>query len=314
MAGKLSSLKMNDRTIYCQIIFLTTISEMPQNTGTAEDIYPVIESFEEVIDGTWGTRISNILIIMRDKKGWLESPFERGSRDAKNWYRINRPNYNNKQSIWKLTQKGLLHLKEDDLAQEMSSNIKRIIHSSNIPGSKARASTPIHKSNTSPPPAGKFSKPDETELQIENESKNQNDSHFFNPTSSEEGRQYAIRSIVQRRGQPAFRQKLIELYDGTCAVTGTNAIQALEACHIIPYNGEKTNHPSNGLLLRADIHTLFDYGLITINPSSMTILISDSLLNTSYSILAGKKIHLPIDKNSRPSFSALKQHRTDSGL
>lgn len=45
----------------------------------------------------------------------------------------------------------------------------------------------------------------------------------------------------------------------------------MEAAHIRPYRGKKDNHPSNGLLLRADIHTLFDLNLVAIDPETLKI-------------------------------------------
>ena len=53
-------------------------------------------------------------------------------------------------------------------------------------------------------------------------------------------------------------------YEGKCAVTGCDVPDVLQAAHIFPYMGPETNHPSNGLL-RADIHTLFDLGLIELS-------------------------------------------------
>ncbi|MDZ7808966.1 MAG: HNH endonuclease signature motif containing protein [Arhodomonas sp.] len=54
--------------------------------------------------------------------------------------------------------------------------------------------------------------------------------------------------------RPRFGETLIEAYEGRCAITGCNMLDVLEAAHIHPYRGDATNHPSNGLLLRADLH------------------------------------------------------------
>ncbi|WP_169719739.1 HNH endonuclease, partial [Novosphingobium acidiphilum] len=56
----------------------------------------------------------------------------------------------------------------------------------------------------------------------------------------------------------------MKAYDGKCAVTSCAIEPLLEAAHIHPYLGPKTNHVTNGMLLRADIHTLFDLGLLAI--------------------------------------------------
>ena len=97
-------------------------------------------------------------------------------------------------------------------------------------------------------------------------------------------------------------------------VTGYDSVTALEAAHITPYKGEHTNDVTNGLLLRSDIHILFDCGKIAVDSKTMTIVLADDLQQTSYRYLAGKEMHLPIDKNCRPSPKALDQHRKEALL
>ncbi|MEG8052564.1 HNH endonuclease signature motif containing protein [Sphingomonas aerolata] len=87
---------------------------------------------------------------------------------------------------------------------------------------------------------------------------------FPDPTSIEDGRKKIERMVTLRQGQPAFRKALMDAYERRCAVTGCTIDDVLEAAHISPYLGEHTNHVTNGLLLRADIHTLFDRGLIKV--------------------------------------------------
>jgi hypothetical protein len=88
----------------------------------------------------------------------------------------------------------------------------------------------------------------------------------------------------------------------------------LEAAHIIPYRGIPTNHPQNGLLLRADVHTLFDIGLISIDTRTMTVLVSEKVRDSSYASMAGIALTLPADPGVRPSIEALDRHRERSGL
>ena len=132
--------------------------------------------------------------------------------------------------------------------------------------------------------------------------------------SIKEGLDRIIASIVRRRGQPEFRKALIEAYSGKCAVSGCDAVEALEACHIVPYGGPQTNRVSNGLLMRADLHTLFDVGLLAVNPSNMTAVIAPSLLLTTYREFSGKTISVPEGKANRPSLDALRAHGRWSGL
>lgn len=136
----------------------------------------------------------------------------------------------------------------------------------------------------------------------------------FDPKGIVDAREKIMAAIVRRRGQVAFRAALLRVYEGRCAVTGCNEAQALEAAHIVPYKGGETNHPTNGLLLRADIHTLFDLGLIAIDSKTMKVVLSPTLATGSYSSLASSPIHLPADLTLRPSKAALDFHRESAGL
>jgi putative restriction endonuclease len=129
-----------------------------------------------------------------------------------------------------------------------------------------------------------------------------------------DGREWILASIVRRRGQLQFRQELLDAYEARCAISGCDAPEALEAAHIIPYLGPDSNHLSNGLLLRADLHTLFDMGLISVESATMKILLSPRLTGTSYDELAGKKLRAPRSASHAPSEFALAQHRTWSGM
>jgi len=131
----------------------------------------------------------------------------------------------------------------------------------------------------------------------------------FDPAGIRDARKRIVASIVQRRGQTAFRKRLIIAYQGRCAITGSDVEAVLEAAHIFPYKGPQTNHRSNGLLLRADLHTLFDLGLIAVDAKTMRLLVSSKLKGTSYEEYRGKRIRIPNEPASRPSVKALEQHR-----
>jgi predicted restriction endonuclease len=136
----------------------------------------------------------------------------------------------------------------------------------------------------------------------------------FDPASIEDARKKTLAAIVRRQGQPAFRLALLSAYEGRCAVTGCDVTPALEAAHIVPYKGPETNHVTNGLLLRADIHTLFDLGLIAVDERAHKLLVAPHLRHESYIELAGKRIHLPKVAARRPNPTALRQHRELAGL
>ncbi|MBX7497226.1 HNH endonuclease [Qipengyuania sp. 6B39] len=131
----------------------------------------------------------------------------------------------------------------------------------------------------------------------------------FDPASVEDGRKKVLASVARRQGQGAFRRALMRAYDGQCAVTGCAIEALLEAAHIHPYLGPETNHTTNGLLLRADIHTLFDLGLMAINHSNQVV-VSDRLLGSDYDHLSGKSLQTPTDAADHPSSKALAWHRT----
>jgi predicted restriction endonuclease len=136
----------------------------------------------------------------------------------------------------------------------------------------------------------------------------------FNPQSSKDAREWDAILAVLRRGQAVFRSALMNAYSGTCAVTGCKVPGALEAAHIISYRGAHTNRVSNGVLLRADIHALFDAGLITISGSDYTLSIDATLTGSEYQQYHGRAIALPAAQALRPSRDALTQRNRDFGL
>ena len=69
-----------------------------------------------------------------------------------------------------------------------------------------------------------------------------------------------------RLGQGAFRTLVTDAYRRRCAVTGERSLPALEAAHIRAHAAAGPNRTRNGLLLRADIHRLFDDGYVTVDP------------------------------------------------
>jgi hypothetical protein len=126
----------------------------------------------------------------------------------------------------------------------------------------------------------------------------------FDPENLVDGRKKVIAEIVRRRGQPKFRRALLEAYSGKCAVTGCEVETVLEAAHIVAYAGDQTNKVSNGLLLRADIHTLFDLGHLKIDVNAV-IHLHEGLCDTIYSQYRGKKAQFPIDAAKAPHPNAL---------
>jgi hypothetical protein len=133
---------------------------------------------------------------------------------------------------------------------------------------------------------------------------------YFNPRNILDARKKIAKAIIQRRGQQKFRKALLNAYREKCAISGEVAVEVLEAAHIIPYKGYHTNVVPNGLLLRSDLHTLFDLHLITISPD-YKVWISPLLNRTSYKAYQNEPLHLPKGLNDRPNSTALELHRLE---
>jgi len=131
----------------------------------------------------------------------------------------------------------------------------------------------------------------------------------FDSSSVVDARQKILRSIAQRRGQRAFREALINAYGGRCAITGCDVLDVLEAAHIFPYLGPDTNKVDNGLLLRADLHTLFDCSLVEIDPTTLAVVVSEKLRASEYGVLHGRALRPPRHPAQVPSADALQRRR-----
>lgn len=123
----------------------------------------------------------------------------------------------------------------------------------------------------------------------------------FDPQLIEDERARILALIVRRPGQSEFREKLLRAYDSTCCFSGCNVEQALEAAHIVPHRGEATDDVRNGLLLRRDLHTLFDHGLITVDAATRTIRVDQSLADSMYAEFNGRRILAPSNPDDRPA-------------
>ena len=116
---------------------------------------------------------------------------------------------------------------------------------------------------------------------------------------------------VIREGQAEFRKRLVAHYGAVCMVTGTAQASVIDAAHIVPYNGASTNALSNGLLLRKDIHALFDAGLLTIGPD-LIVYVGAGVDDPFYRSLDGKE--LTLSSPARMSKEALKQRAAGTEL
>lgn len=109
-----------------------------------------------------------------------------------------------------------------------------------------------------------------------------------------------------RKGQSGFRRMLLDAYDGACAVTGFETGCTLQAAHILGHRGVQTNVVENGLLLRADIHALFDSWRIGFEPGTRKIFVADSVPDVVYQELGVQKLRFPKNEADWPSDAYLK--------
>jgi hypothetical protein len=123
-----------------------------------------------------------------------------------------------------------------------------------------------------------------------------------------------LMEVLTRPQQALFRETLLAAYGGRCAITGCDVTDVLQAAHIQPVYDGGTDNPSNGLLLRVDIHRLFDLGHVAIDHEAMTVLVSPRLRGSEYENLAGKPIRVPSEEQNRPRRFSLLRHRISTGL
>ena len=125
---------------------------------------------------------------------------------------------------------------------------------------------------------------------------------------------YGVPQLVRPRlGQDTFRVAVTGAYDGACAVSREHSLPVLEAAHIRPYGSDGGSHEVViGLLLRADIHRLFDAGYVTVTPEHRFV-VSQRLANecengNAYYEMHGREIVLPKRIADRPDPELLRWH------
>jgi len=121
--------------------------------------------------------------------------------------------------------------------------------------------------------------------------------------------------VAPRLGQGTFRVVVTEAYGRACAVTGEHSLPALEAAHIRPYGRDGPHDVRNGLLLRSDLHRLFDRGYVTVTPEC-TFEVSRRLRTDfenghSYYPFHGKRIVVPGRQAEHPAVDFLRWHNEE---
>jgi hypothetical protein len=110
--------------------------------------------------------------------------------------------------------------------------------------------------------------------------------------------EFAARAICARRGKRELREALCRAYGDRCALTGACLKDLLEVAYIVPYPTGDVHAASNALLMRADVHTLWDLNLIGIEPRAGRIHIAPKLGGTSYEKIGGRKLLPRLDGSS----------------
>jgi putative restriction endonuclease len=116
-----------------------------------------------------------------------------------------------------------------------------------------------------------------------------------------------------RLAQRAFQAVVLDRYHGRCAITGTKIRPVLQAAHIRPVTKDGENRIDNGILLRSDVHTMFDNGYLGVSPEHK-LLVSPRLRTDfgngeQFYAKAGNVIELPDRKTDRPGREFLEWHR-----
>jgi putative restriction endonuclease len=138
-------------------------------------------------------------------------------------------------------------------------------------------------------------------------------SELLEPRAFEEVERYGVPYLVKPRlGQGIFRVAVTDAYGRACAVTGEHSLPVLEASHIRPYAKEGPHEVANGLLLRADLHRLFDQGYLTVTPDHH-LEVSERLRadydnGRTYYPFHGNRLKLPQTEGEWPSPAFLRWH------
>lgn len=134
---------------------------------------------------------------------------------------------------------------------------------------------------------------------------------FFDATN-EVARLRQLGTLASRPKQREFSSSIRKSYSRRCALTGCSTPEALQAAHVRVEKNLDDNSIENGILLRADIHALFDAGLITLSLSGESVELSPKLQDSSYQFLTKAKVTRPM--NGAPSFANIAHHRRRFGF
>jgi putative restriction endonuclease len=124
--------------------------------------------------------------------------------------------------------------------------------------------------------------------------------------------------VAPRLGQGGFRIAVTDAYERRCAITSERTLPALDAAHIIPFSQRGEHRVDNGLLLRKDLHALFDAGYITVRPD-LSVAVSRRIREEyengrDYYALDGRHMRVPSSPSLRPNQEFLDWHYSERYL
>ncbi len=127
-------------------------------------------------------------------------------------------------------------------------------------------------------------------------------------------REHRNLGILMRRGRKIFRDELVRRYGARCMISGCSTMALLEAAYIQPETVPKFNNPTNGLLLRSDLHTLFDLNLIGIEPGRLTVAVHPDVIDADYRSFDGSALRVANGKGPNRRALAARWDRFKAGL
>jgi putative restriction endonuclease len=119
--------------------------------------------------------------------------------------------------------------------------------------------------------------------------------------------------VAPRLGQGSFRAMVTDAYEYRCAITRERTLPVLQAAHIRPYSEGGQHQLTNGLLLRSDLHTLFDKYYLSIEPTKRVLVVSRRIRaefenGRDYYALASRPLAPPANTLDVPTTENLVYH------
>ena len=140
------------------------------------------------------------------------------------------------------------------------------------------------------------------------------DADMAEPSEVLDEREHRHLGIRMRRGRKIFRDELIRRYGARCMISGCTTAALIEAAYIQPESVPKFNNPTNGLLLRSDLHTLFDLNLLGIDPARLIAALHPDMMESEYKSFDGAQLLVTNGRGPNRRALATRWDRFQAGL